>query len=208
MDGDRYLTDHPSAETTVIQCASKGLAKTAKGDKALDQIRVELGTRPENWKKFKNVVDKFLGDRFKDEFDQKMMNDPIPILTSEILGMRKQISVENINKVTNLKTKINQYPNLKLNSGKKVEKKQSKKLIKKTGKGKPIPFTCGWCGRNHHTVTCSCKNASKWKSHVCTNCKGTGHPKTVCPTPKIEFEEEVDVGAVFFSRNGRSEFRN
>ena len=126
IDGDRYLTDHPSAETTVIQCASKGLAKTSKGDKALDQIRVELGTRPENWKEFKNVVDKFLGDRFKDEFDQKMMNDPIPILTSEILGMRKQISVENINKVTNLKTKINQYPELKLNTGKKIEKNRRK----------------------------------------------------------------------------------
>ena len=58
IDGDQYLTDHPSAETTVIQCARKGLSKTNNGKKAIDQVRASLGSRPESWEKFKNTVDR------------------------------------------------------------------------------------------------------------------------------------------------------
>ena len=94
---------HPPAETKVIQCASKGLSKTPEGIKTLDQIRTELGTRPEIWKDLKLVVDKFLGDGFKEEFGGKMFNDPIPISTSEIVGMKNQVQVDSIDKVTNLK---------------------------------------------------------------------------------------------------------
>ena len=57
IDGDQYLKDHPSTEKTVIQCARKGLGKTNKGKKALDQVRANLGSRPECWENFKSVVD-------------------------------------------------------------------------------------------------------------------------------------------------------
>ena len=46
------------------------------------------------------------------------------------------------------------------------------------------------------TTTHLIVQARKWDNHVCTNCKGMGHPKTVCPTPKVE-SEMTDVGAVF-----------
>ena len=49
---------------TAIQCAKIGLAKTPKGNRALEQVRFELGSRPECWIKFKGVLDRFFWRSF------------------------------------------------------------------------------------------------------------------------------------------------
>jgi hypothetical protein len=72
IDGDHYLKDHPTSETTVIQCARKGLDLTAKCRKAIDQVRLILGSRPESWDNLKNFIDKFFGDRFMENFDSSI----------------------------------------------------------------------------------------------------------------------------------------
>ena len=136
----------------------------------------------------------FFGDRSKENFDSKTFGYPIDVLSFNIHN-----PIDSVNKITNIKTKPNQYPHLNLNAEKKIFKKESTRIkIKKTGKGKPIPHTCGWCGKNHPTFLCKSKRDSKWKTHMCTNCKGIGHPKAVCPTIKVrKVPESMDIGAVF-----------
>ena len=194
IESEKFLRDHPTGEMTAIQCAKIGLAKTPKGNRALEQVRFELGSRPECWIKFKEVLDRFFGDRFKENFDSKTFEYPIDVLSFNIHN-----PIDSVNKITNIKTKPNQYPHLNLNAEKKIFKKESTRIkIKKTGKGKPIPHTCGWCGKNHPTFLCKSKRDSKWKTHMCTNCKGIGHPKAVCPTIKVrKVPESMDIGAVF-----------
>ena len=56
---------------------------------------------------------------------------------------------------------------------------------KKGKKQKGPPVTCGWCGdSSHFSYKCNKKNDAKWKTHTCTNCKGKGHPASVCVSPK------------------------
>ena len=57
----------------------------------------------------------------------------------------------------------------------------------KTKSGKRIPPICGWCDKNHPTHACK-KSRVKWVNHRCTNCKGLGHPKTVCTSPNLKNE--------------------
>ena len=68
------------------------------------------------------------------------------------------------------------------NNGNKGNNGQPKQKPKKQ-KGPPV--TCGWCGdSSHFSHKCTKKNDPKWKSHTCTNCKGKGHPASVCVSPK------------------------
>ena len=54
-----------------------------------------------------------------------------------------------------------------------------------TKKQKGPPVTCGWCGDpSHFSYKCTKKNDPKWKTHTSTNCKGKGHPSSVCVSPK------------------------
>ena len=44
IESEKFLRDHPTGEMTAIQCAKIGLSKTPKGSRALEQVRIELGS--------------------------------------------------------------------------------------------------------------------------------------------------------------------
>ena len=87
------------------------------------------------------------------------------------------------NKQNNQSKKTGSNANNGNNNGNKSNAGQGNQKSKKQ-KGPPV--TCGWCGDpSHFSHKCTKKNDPKWKTHTCTNCKGKGHPASVCVSPKI-----------------------
>ena len=183
LQEDNFFETHPSLTSTAIAYAKKGFEKHEIGPRLLDYIRTELGEGHEfTWDEFCNKVERFLGDPYRRKFNNLTLDSKI---CDGMIGFDnpKDYDPASICQIKNYKDSPNQYPHIEfLQKVAKVIKKASKKNVNKTKSGKRIPPICGWCGKNHPTYLCL-KPRTKWMNHRCTNCKGLGHPKTVCTSP-------------------------
>ena len=164
------------------------------------------------WKDFKIVVDKFLGDSVRYTFNTAILDNQNGIAAMDISGINKTTSppmvgnldfkpvakfVETKGKPAKVEMETLVPKDNKplqsaikrtsvVSNAKSVTsfKSNNSNVNKNKGKNnnKPKTFVCGWCNGPHNSWNCKTQGNGKWKDKICQHCKGTGHPKSVCPS--------------------------
>ena len=99
----------------------------------LDYLRISLGEGHEHpWEEFVKYVEKFLGDKYRREFERSVLLSEV---SNNLLGIDanwKNKKIPNVCAIKNFKIKPNQYPEVKfLKDAIKVVKKEKKIQLKR-----------------------------------------------------------------------------
>ena len=193
LDTCEYVQLHPTNESAMVTCALMGFENYNNSYRILDNVRTQVGERP-TWSKFKDAVDKFLGDIYRRQFETAMIKntDNIQAMTASSVFVQTNPQINYVNSQFRGKQMKNNREKKGKGKGKGRGDKQPKQP-KQPEQYKPMKQTtdvemkmnkCAWCDMtNHASHECKTYGKGKWDGKQCNKCKGYNHPPALCPSP-------------------------
>ena len=197
LDSTEYVRVHPTNEPMMVQCALQGFDQYNNSYRVLDHVRTNAGENPK-WEKFKEVVDKFIGDTYRSQFCTAMYQNHNGLQAMTAAGVLEKIP-DNPTEYDEymINYVANQFQGKKAKAkGKGFNKKPESKPTKAQFDSQASNRTkqkCAWCNdKSHLTYQCKTYGNGKFKDKKCNRCGGIGHPQGACINPPKEIVKKFE----------------